>query len=114
LFDFHFDEDVSILRQWFGWWSLVNASMVERMSPNCGKPSSRINSAHWKSAIQVYYQRVEKMLAAKASCHIAHGRLNPPTKKLGDGLVQIELKKCPRTNQSSFISCRQFGLKIKK
>ncbi len=106
LFDFHFNEDVSILRgNGLGGGSLINASVVERMAANMWQAEQwphqlRVGSRQF----EVYYQRVEKMLAAKPMPRETWPAKTWQLEKLGQHIDKIELKKMPKAQvlSSSF------------
>lgn len=98
LFDFHFNDDVSILRgNGLGGGSLINASVVERMS------SKLWQEPQWPTPLRSqfrqfdkYYQRVEKMLGAQPLARENWPAKTHQLEKLGEQLDIIHWQKHPK------------------
>lgn len=97
LFDFHLNDDVSILRgNGLGGGSLINASVVERMSPKLWQ------EAQWPTPLRTqyrqfdqYYQRVEKMLDAQPLARENWPAKTHQLEKLGQQLDILHWQKHP-------------------
>ncbi|MBI3229138.1 MAG: GMC family oxidoreductase N-terminal domain-containing protein [Burkholderiales bacterium] len=95
LFDFHFNDDVSVLRgNGLGGGSLINASVVERMSDLTWQApqwpqSLRVN---WRQFTK-YYQRVEQMLAAQVLPRAQWPQKTFALEKLGTAIDAAQRRK---------------------